>query len=182
MSADVLAPEDEFVGATSGRAPDKAKLRNNIIVRTIEERDRVPAREIVRRLHQKSIFGDIPFSNTKWNKGVDIVLAKPANRIGLIAELRGKPVGCAHASVGEYLIGDGEILTSVHFIAVDTEFCGKLLSGKIFLRLIQGVKAWSKTRSSKRTIMHVTSGVKTKSTDRLIRAAGGVLIGGDYVV
>jgi len=79
------------------------------------------------------------------------------------------------------VIGEGVVLTTVHFIAVDTEFCGRLLSAKTFLRLIAAIRKWSTTRNASRLLIHVTTGHDLASTDRLLRAAGMKMIGGGYV-
>ena len=55
----------------------------------------------------------------------------------------------ARAGTGEYFIGEGAVLTTVHFIAVDVEFCGRLLSAKVFLRLVAGLRKWSQNRGGK---------------------------------
>jgi hypothetical protein len=81
------------------------------------------------------------------------------------------------------MIGKGVALTTVHFIAVDTEFCGRLLSAKTFLRLIAAIRKWSTTRNASR--LHVSTGHDLASRPdplgRLLKAAGMKMIGGGYV-
>lgn len=110
MLADVLASEDgagETAGAASGGTQDKARLRNKIIIHTPEERDRFPAYDVALRLHAKTTFSDIPFSDERWNRGTCLVLNNPKCKAGLIAGLNGTLIGCTSASVGECFIGEG---------------------------------------------------------------------------
>ncbi len=99
-----------------------------------------------------------------------------------MSENNNRIIGCAWATAGKYIAGEGEILTTVHAIGVDIKTCGMLLSGKTFLRLVQAVKKWGKSRGAKRTLVHVTTGTNLKATDRLMRASGAVCVGGGYVV
>ena len=83
------------------------------------------------------------------------------------------------------MIGKGVALTTVHFIAVDIEFCGRLLSAKTFLRLIAAIRKWSTTRNASRLLIHVSTGHDLASgpdpLGRLLKAAGMKMIGGGYV-
>lgn len=90
-------------------------------------------------------------------------------------------LGAARAGTGEYFIGEGAVLTTVHFIAVDVEFCGRLLSAKVFLRLVAGLRKWSQNRGARHLLIHVITGGDLAATDRLLKAAGMSLIGGGYV-
>ena len=82
---------------------------------------------------------------------------------------------------GEYLLSEGMVCTTVHAIAVDTLRLSPLRRAKTFLRLIKGLRRWSKTRNSKHLLVHVTTGQKLTATDRLLRAAGMRMVGGGYV-
>jgi hypothetical protein len=153
-----------------------------LIIRTPIAEDREPARVLCRSMHARTIFADIAFSDAKFNRGADRVLSGEApHTIALVAELNSRLVGAAWATAGEYFIGEGEVLATVHFIAVDTDFCGRLLSAKVFLRLVAGIRAWAKTRGASRLLIHVTTGEELAATDRLLKAAGMNLIGGAYV-
>lgn len=156
-------------------------LRDTIIIRTPIPSDREPARTLCKAMHARTVFADIPFSDTKFDRGADLVLARPRHTVGLVAELNDRLVGAAWASAGEYFIGERAVLTTVHFIGVDVEFCGRLLSAKVFLRLIAGLRKWSQSRGAKHLLIHVTTGGDLVATDRLLRASGMSCIGGGYV-
>ena len=217
------------------------KSKPNIVVRLPVEDDRDAVRALARKLHNLTIFSDIGFSDTKFDKYFDRALTRPKHMSGLVAELvpsvagqapvrsagpRTEPkaaselraaadaarprrpgaagmavshgnspeggaknnktekyiIGGAWVTAGEYIIGEGEVLTTVHAIGVDVEYCGMLLSGKTFLRLIQAIKKWGEMRGSTRTLVHVTTGSNLAATDRLMRASGAKCIGGGYVV
>jgi len=110
-----------------------------------------------------------------------VLSGEAPHTVALVAELNSRLVGAAWATAGEYFIGEGEVLATVHFIAVDTDFCGRLLSAKVFLRLVSSIRAWAKTRGASRLLIHVTTGHELATTDRLLKAAGMNLIGGAYV-
>ncbi|PST63393.1 hypothetical protein C9E91_08420 [Rhizobium sp. SEMIA4064] len=73
-------------------------------------------------------------------------------------------------------------MTTTHLIGVDTEFCGPFRSAKVSVKLLRGVAAWSKARGARQILVHVSTGYALKQTDRLIRAGGGICIGGSYLV
>jgi hypothetical protein len=100
----------------------------------------------------------------------------------IVAECNGRVVGLASFSAGEYVLGEGGVMTTVHLIAVDVDLCGPFLSAKVFIKLLRGIAAWSKTRGARQILVHVTMGSGIKQTDRLLRAGGAVCIGGNYVV
>lgn len=110
---------------------------------------------------------------------------KSAPSVGLVAELNGRVIGAAWASAGEYMIGKGAVLTTEHFIAVDVDFCGRLLSAKTFLRMIAAIRKWSTTRNASRLLIHVSTGHDLASRrypfGRPLKAAGRKMIGGGYV-
>ncbi len=163
--------------AASGKSP----RRSAVCVRLPEESDWPDLRQLVRRQHQRTIFADIPFSEAKLEALVQKARHPMPNQCLIVAEARGQIVGAAWCSAGEYLIGEGTLMTTVHLLAVDTERCGSYLSAKVFLRLLQGVRLWSDSIKATHVLVHVTTGTAIKATDRLMRATGAKFIGGGYV-
>ena len=53
---------------------------------------------------------------------------------------------------------------------------------KTYLRLIKGAKKWAETRGSEMVLVSVTTGMKLRETDQLLRLAGAKCVGGGYVV
>lgn len=175
------APSGEAGDARDGLFRRPAAPSDTIVVRTPVEADRGPVRALCRAMHARTVFGDIPFSDAKFDRAVASLKGRSRQSVGLVAELNGRVIGAAWASAGEYVFGEGEVLTTVHEIAVDVPFCGRLLSARTFLRLVAAIRKWSATRGAKRLLVHVTTGRDLASTDRLLRAAGLELMGGGYV-
>ena len=175
------APTDAMRDASSESSRRPAAPADTIVVRTPVETDRERVRVLCRAMHARSVFGDMPFSDAKFDRAVDLLKNRSRQSVGLVAELNGRVIGAAWASAGEYVFGEGEVLTTVHVIAVDVPFCGRLLSARTFLRLVAAIRKWSATRGAKRLLVHVTTGRDLASTDRLLRAAGLELMGGGYV-
>ena len=71
-------------------------------------------------------------------------------------------------------------MTTAHLIAVDAERCGRYLSAKAFVRLLGAIRLWSDSRGASQILVHVTTGVAIRQTDRLLRAVGARLLGGSY--
>lgn len=156
--------------------------QSSVRVRLPEERDWAAVRTVVRQHHARTIFSDIPFSDSKFD-AIEQQARYPApNQCLIVAEAKGELVGLAWFSAGEYIIGDGGLMTTTHLIAVDTERCSRFLSAKVFMRLIRGIVLWSDSRKAKHVFIHVTTGTAIKETDRLLRAGGAKCIGGGYVV
>lgn len=169
------------VGNLLAGQSDQPDLKDKIIIRTPVPEDREPGRALLRVLHAQSHFAAIPFSDSKFDKGADRLLKNPTNMVGLLAELNGRLVGAAWAGAGEYFGGDGVVIATAHFIGVDKAWCGDLLSAKVFLRLVQGLRRWADSRNAKHLTIHVTTGEHFVATDRLLRAAGLKFVGGSYV-
>jgi hypothetical protein len=133
-------------------------------------------------VHERSVFSDISLSDRKL-AALEVQARNPQpHECVLVAEIDGRVVGLAACSAGEYLLGEGSVLTTVHMIGVDTDSCGPVRSAKVFVKLMRGIAAWSKTRGARQILVHVSTGNALKQTDRLIRAGGGLCIGGSYLV
>ncbi|MCA0033547.1 GNAT family N-acetyltransferase [Mesorhizobium sp. B263B2A] len=151
-------------------------------VRLSEDKDWAAIRSLVRQFHARTIFADIPFSESKFDALEKQIRSSPPNQCLIVAEARGELVGLAWFSAGEYLIGEGGLMTTAHLIAVDTQRCGRFLSAKVFTRLVRGIVLWSKSRKARHILIHVTTGTAIKQTDRLLRAGGARLLGGGYII
>jgi len=164
-----------------GPPAGRDRRRSAVCVRLAEERDRQDISQLVRRHHRRTIFSGIPLSETKLEALVRQAMQPVPNQCVLIAEAKGRLVGGAWFSAGEYMLADGALMTTVHLLAVDAERCGPYLSAKVFLRLLRGIRLWSDSANAGHVFVHVTTGTAIKPTDRLLRAAGASFIGGGYV-
>ncbi|MEP2678125.1 MULTISPECIES: hypothetical protein [Roseobacteraceae] len=94
---------------------------------------------LTRRVHEKSLFGDIPFSDVKLDRAFDKTLKAPERHLGLVVAFGPRVLGCCYCSIGGYFIGDGARIVSVHTICVDPDVSDGLLGGKVVLRLAKGI-------------------------------------------
>jgi len=128
----------------------------------------------------ESRFGIAAFSRSKFQK-VAQQAAENQSRYGvLVATLRGKPVGFLYCAIGEPLVGEGVLITTVHVLFVPPSLRGGLLGGKVANGLLNGVLSWSKSRNGKEVLLHLTSGVHSARTHRFLNRRGFVAIGGSY--
>lgn len=161
-------------------------------LRPIELRDREPIRDLLRRYHDRTIFGHLAFSDQKFDRLADTVYAKSPHMVCLVAEREGQILGFSCASAGSYQLSDEGIMATCHAVIVDTDRFSDTMGGKArravtFLRLLKGIKAWSKTRGADHLLVHITTGTvedgfDAEATARLLRKVGGKSIGGGYIV
>ena len=99
-----------------------------------------------------------------------------------IARLNGCAVGFASCSVGEYHIGEGTLIATIHNINVLAQTRASLKGGRAALGLLTGTLTWAKARGAKEVLLHVTSGVELPRIHKFARHRGGKLIGGSYAI
>jgi len=174
--------DDRVTGYGEGAPSGKSVRRSSVFVRLPEDKDWPDIRRIVRAQHQRTVFAHIPFSERKIEAIMERAKQPAIHECGLVAEAKGRLVGLAWFSAGEYLLGESGVMTTVHLLAVDVDNCGPYLAAKTFMRLLTGVRLWSDTRKAEHVLVHVTTGTAIKETDRLLRAAGGRLLGGGYML
>lgn len=166
----------------NGAARPRGARPSGVRVRVAEDRDWPALRELVRKHHRRTVFADMPFSEKKFDE-IEARLKAPAKHEWLIvAEAKGKIVGGAWFSAGEYMLCEGALMTTVHIIAVDTERCGPYLSAKTFMRLVHAIVIWSHSRGATQVLVHVTTGTAIKATDRLLQRGGAKCLGGGYLI
>ena len=136
---------------------------------------------LAREAHEESRFSYIPFSEEKVFQIAMKALEDPARHGGFLARSKGEPVGFAYCTIGEYHIGTGALLTTVHSMGVSQTTRKRLMGGKVALGLFQGVRSWSKDRGAQEVLLHFTTGVGTARSAKLARKLGFQLIGGSYV-
>ncbi len=168
------------VAGEQGRGK-KSKKSPKIKIRYAVEADRDALRDLTKWSHERTIFGDIEFSNEKFESLFDLWKQNQRFQCGLVAEREGRILGLILASCGEYVFGTGSLLTTVHVFAVEGRDTHEITRAKVFLNLLRGVQKWSKTRGCEKVIVNVTTGQDLAATDKLLRRAGGVVMGGGYV-
>lgn len=156
--------------------------KSTINVRLPKDEDWASFYQLVRKHHARTVFADIPFSEKKY-AAIEHQARNPApHQCLIVAEAKGKVVGLAWITAGEYALGDGGVMTTTHLLAVDAEECGPFLSAKVFKRLLRGIVIWSQSRNARQVLVHVSTGTAIKQTDRLLRSSGAICIGGSYLL
>ena len=135
---------------------------------------------VARRAHEESRFSYITFAPDKVSEIVNRVLSDQKRHGAMMAWLDKRPVGFTYCSVGEYHVGTGTMVTTIHAISVLTDVRRTLRGGRVSLGLFRGVETWSQARSSKEVLFHVTSDVDLGRTHKLIKRLGYRFIGGSY--
>ncbi|WP_436397732.1 hypothetical protein [Roseobacter sp. S98] len=164
---------------TSGKAVEKRSEVGGLRVVLAEEEHRSQVRILTRTVHEKSLFGDIPFSEVKFDRAFDRALLVP-DSLGLVVLLNNRVLGCCYCSIGGYFIGDGARIVSVNTICVEPDISGRLLGGKVALRLAKGVESWARSQEATHILYHVTSGIEVVRADRFFRKVGMKQLGGNY--
>ena len=135
---------------------------------------------LAERPHRESRFSYIPFAPDKVCRIALKVLSDPARHGAMLCWHFGRPVGFVYCTVGEYHIGTGTLLTTIHNLNVLAEMRHTLNGGRAALGLLRGVETWSRARSSAEILFHVTSGVELGRSHKLEKRLGYRFIGGSY--
>ena len=99
-----------------------------------------------------------------------------------LAEYEAKPIGFLFCAAGEYIVGTGTLLTTVHSFYVGEKHRSTLLGGKAAKKLITALVKWSEDRGCKEIMIHNTSGIDPVRTDNFLRKAKFGIVGANYVL
>lgn len=152
-----------------------------ITIRTVENRDRDMLLQLARTEHQESALQGIRFSSKKFSDLFDKVNENPHFCTALVAEQQGRLLGFLYCTLGEYFIGEGGLIASVHTIYVDRTVRSSLLSGKVAVRLVRAITKWASLRKADYVMFHATSGINISQTDKFFRKVGLTTLGGNYI-
>ena len=131
-------------------------------------------------LHQESRFSNINYSHKKRDDLFVRAINKPDRYALLVAEYKAEPVGFLFCTIGEYIVGYGDLMTTVYSFYVRKKFRDNAIGGKAAMRMLQGIVHWSKVRRAKDIMIHVTSGIDIQRTDKLLQRRGFRVIGANY--
>ncbi|MEP1575753.1 hypothetical protein [Roseibium album] len=178
-----------YAASPEGRAAE-GRAQANMVVRLADgsEADYRAGVYLAREAHQNTIFRDIPFSEEKARAIFEKATAQP-NRFGLIYAIPGggKPLvedglhGFASVHAGEYFLGSGTLVATVQTLNISRNLSGKLLGGKVALRLMKAIRLWAKERGCSHILVHVTNGMSVSESDQFFRRCGLNTVGGNYV-
>jgi hypothetical protein len=155
--------------------------QRGIRIRLIDQSDREAARALLQQHHTSTVFRDQPFSDRKFERHFNTACSRPPNMVAIAAECNGNFVGGAWATIDQYFLTEGPPFLTVQVIAVDQEKIGPLRRAKVFIALVAGIREWARSVNATHSFVLLTTGAKMKSTDRLMKAAGAVFVGGAYV-
>ncbi|WP_282046562.1 hypothetical protein [Roseibium album] len=177
------------VGSSDGVA-ETIPANGNMVVRLADgsDADYRAGVYLAREAHQNTIFRDIPFSEAKARAIFDKAMANPG-RFGLIYAVPGggEPLaedglyGFASVHAGEYFLGSGTLIATVQTLNISRNLSGKMLGGKVALRLTQAIRQWAKERRCSHILVHVTNGMSAAESDQFFRRCGLKTVGGNYV-
>lgn len=176
--ADVTSPDGRAAAETTN---------GNMVVRLADgsEADYRAGVYLAREAHQNTIFRDIPFSEEKARAIFEKATTQP-NRFGLIYAVSGggEPLaedglyGFASVHAGEYFLGSGTLIATVQTLNISRNLSGKMLGGKVALRLTQAIRQWAKERNCSHILVHVTNGMSAAESDQFFRRCGLKTVGG----
>lgn len=135
---------------------------------------------LAKESHQESRFRYITFAPEKVLAVIGHALRDPKRHGAMLCWQDGELVGFVYCSVGEYHIGTGTLITTIHNLNVRKDTRQALRGGRVALGLLAGVESWSKARSAAEILFHVTSDVELGRTHKFIKRIGYHFIGGSY--
>nr|WP_272214561.1 hypothetical protein [Marinicella sp. W31]MDC2880184.1 hypothetical protein [Marinicella sp. W31] len=109
------------------------------------------------------------------------IVANPSRSACILATRGDDVAGMLWCSVGEHHIGRDILLTTIHNLNVQKSLRASLAGGKVTLGLLKRAEAWSRAKGAREMLFHVTSGVETARTERIMRKMGYEAMGGNYV-
>ncbi|MCP4297050.1 MAG: hypothetical protein GY786_15715, partial [Proteobacteria bacterium] len=77
-------------------------------------------------------------------------------------------------------------ITTIQVLAIDSDNLGPKTILRSFTSLVRAAKKWARTRGGEgneaMVLINVTTGVKLRGTDQLLRLTGAKCVGGGYVI
>ncbi|MGR3609908.1 MAG: hypothetical protein ACU0BN_13770 [Sulfitobacter sp.] len=135
---------------------------------------------LAEQAHKESRFSYIEFAPAKVRAIAERAISDPTRHAVMVAWDNGKPVGFLYCSIGEYHIGTGALITTIHNVNVLKDVRHSLKGGRVAIGLFRGVESWSAARSCKEILFHVTSGLDLDRSHKFIKRIGYHFVGGSY--
>jgi len=133
-------------------------------------------------LHDASRYRDTEYSRAKYDRLLTRVVEDPKAHALFSAEIGDRPVGLLVCSIGELIVGTGQLFTTVHSFYVCESHRYSLMGGRAAVRLLASVVNWSQARNAREVMIHVTSGIDIQRTDKFLRRANFNVIGANYAL
>ena len=149
--------------------------------RIVDDEADLPALVVLARAaHAESRLREVPFSEDKVRRLARRAIEDPRRHAVMLARRGDEPAGFLYCSVGEYFIGTGALLATVHNLNVAREHRRRLGGGRIAMGLLNGARTRAVARGAAELSVHVSSGVEAARTDALLRRLGFAATGGNY--
>ncbi len=159
-------------------APARGGIKTFLVTRPEEVELILP---LAREFHAESRYGHIPFSELKFRRVFAAGLDRPEESMGAYV-MRGElVVGLVHVRVGDYFLGEGGRMATLHAFYISAAIRHSLLGGKVALRLLRVAMDWARARNVEETHIWSTSGIDAERTDSLLKRFGFKMYGGNYV-
>lgn len=135
-----------------------------------------------KEFHAESHYSSIPYDRKQRDQLARRAIDRPDRHAQVIASYNGKPVGDLFCSIGEYMVGGHDLITTVQTFYVSRNYRHSLIGGRIAVRMLKGAIRWSEMRNAREMMIHVTTGIDIQRTDRFLRKAGFGVLGGNYAL
>jgi hypothetical protein len=159
----------------------KSKPTNLRFWQCTDEADIPDIISLAREAHDESRFSYIKFSDAKVRKITKSALQNNKQQAILMVAKGDRPIGFASCSIGEYHIGEGAFISTIHNMNVSQSFRSTLAGGRAALGLLKGIETWSKARGAIEVLFHVTSDVDLARSHKFSKRIGFKFVGGSYV-
>lgn len=136
--------------------------------------------ELAEQAHVESRFSRIAYSEDKVRRLFLRALKDHKRSAIFLGERRGSPVGFAYCTIGEYHIGTGTLIATIHNINVIKSVRSSLDGGRVALGLFRGAETWSKSKGAQEILLHVTSNIELDRAHSLAKRLRYQFIGGSY--
>lgn len=130
--------------------------------------------------HSESRYSDIIYSHKKRDELFKKAMNNPKQYALFVAEYKDEPAGFLFCTIGEYIVGEGDLITTVYSYYVRKKYRCTMIGGKAALRLLTAAVKWSKMRDAREIMIHATSGIDMRRTDKFLRRTGFGTIGASY--
>lgn len=131
-------------------------------------------------LHDESRFRDIPLARAKCDRLLSKAFDNPDQYALVLAETGDGPIGFVFCSVGEFLVGTDDLMTTVFAFYVRERARATMIGGRAAIRLLSTIIEWSRKRRSREVMIHVTSGIDIQRADKFLRRARFKVVGANY--
>ena len=151
------------------------------IIRATRQEEILEVRDLVLEYHAESRYAHLPFSEKKFIRAYSKALSSPTDTLALYVQYKGKTIALLHAGAGDYYLGEGGRMVTVYAMYVSPGIRRSLLGGRVGIKLLRLVGDWAKQQGARDLHVHSTSALAPARTDKLMRALGFSVYGGNYV-